>query len=180
MLKDYYKILEVSSNSTKEEIKLAYRKLSFKWHPDKNPGKDTTAIMQELNEAFLILNDLEARKRYDIQYYRYYHSENNGKTEIKSKVAHNESQHRSNNDFGKNEDSVKSESNYDFHIDDEILLKWMENAKNQSVINIKEMLGEFSESIKIGALTFLKTLGMAVIVVIVSLIFFKSLINIFI
>ena len=39
MVKKYYQILEVSENSTQEDIKRAYRKLSLKYHPDRQHGK---------------------------------------------------------------------------------------------------------------------------------------------
>lgn len=51
-MKNDYEILQVAIGSTQEEIKKSYRKLSSKIHPDKNPGKDTTKEMQELNSAY--------------------------------------------------------------------------------------------------------------------------------
>ena len=68
MLKDYYSILGISFNASDEEIKRAYRALSKRWHPDVNPGRDTTAIMQDINEAYYILRDSAMRVRYDAEY----------------------------------------------------------------------------------------------------------------
>ena len=68
MLKDYYSILGISFNASDEEIKRAYRALSIRWHPDVNPGLDTTAIMQDINEAYYILRDSAMRVRYDSEY----------------------------------------------------------------------------------------------------------------
>ena len=68
MLKDYYSILGISINASDEEIKRAYRALSKRWHPDMNPGLDTTAIMQDINEAYFILRDSAMRVKYDAEY----------------------------------------------------------------------------------------------------------------
>ena len=64
--KDYYKILGVNRNASKDEIKRAYRKLALKTHPDRNPG-DAKAEerFKEINEAYQVLNDPKKRARYD-------------------------------------------------------------------------------------------------------------------
>ena len=64
--KDYYDILQVSKNSSKEEIKKAYRKQALKYHPDKNPG-DATAEekFKEAAEAYEVLSNDDKRSRYD-------------------------------------------------------------------------------------------------------------------
>ena len=61
--KDYYKILEINFPSNEGEIKSAYRRLSLKWHPDKNPGVDTSNWMIDVNEAYYILNNPDKKKR---------------------------------------------------------------------------------------------------------------------
>ena len=71
MFKDYYQILGVTSTASKQEIKQAYRKLSLKWHPDRNPGVDVTGIMQDINEAYKILNDDLCRERYNKEYQKF-------------------------------------------------------------------------------------------------------------
>lgn len=63
----YYKILNVSTNATPEEIKKSYRKLATKYHPDKNPGnKEAEEKFKEINEAYSVLSDAEKRKNYDM------------------------------------------------------------------------------------------------------------------
>ena len=64
--KDYYEILGVSKNASDDEIKKAYRKLAFKYHPDKNPGdKEAEAKFKEATEANEVLSDKQKRARYD-------------------------------------------------------------------------------------------------------------------
>jgi len=53
MMKDYYYILGINQTSGLEEIKKAYRKLSFKFHPDKNDGDVFfTERFKEIQEAY--------------------------------------------------------------------------------------------------------------------------------
>lgn len=58
-----YKILGVSESASIDEIKKAYRKLAFKYHPDKNPSGEE--IFKEINVAYEILKDPEKRQKYD-------------------------------------------------------------------------------------------------------------------
>jgi DnaJ-class molecular chaperone len=62
---DPYQILNVSKDATDSQIKKAYRELSFKNHPDKNPGIDTSDKMQQINEAYEILGDPARKEAYD-------------------------------------------------------------------------------------------------------------------
>ncbi|CAL0334270.1 unnamed protein product [Lupinus luteus] len=65
--KDYYKVLEVDYDATDENIKLNYRRLALKWHPDKHKGDiAATAKFQEINEAYTVLSDPAKRLDYDL------------------------------------------------------------------------------------------------------------------
>ena len=64
--RDYYEVLGVSKNATKDEIKKAYRKQALKYHPDKNPGdKKAEENFKEAAEAYEILSNDEKKSRYD-------------------------------------------------------------------------------------------------------------------
>ncbi|MEC4673361.1 MAG: DnaJ domain-containing protein [Nitrospirota bacterium] len=63
---DLYAVLEVSPKATDDEIKRAYRKLAFQFHPDVNQGeKKAEAKIREINAAYEILGNPETRKSYE-------------------------------------------------------------------------------------------------------------------
>lgn len=62
---DYYKVLGVSKSSSAAEIKKAYRKLSLKYHPDKNSSPDASQKFAEIAAAYDVLSDPEKRETYN-------------------------------------------------------------------------------------------------------------------
>lgn len=62
---DYYKVLGVSRSASSADIKRAYRKLSLKYHPDKNPSEDASVKFAEIANAYSVLSDDEKRKVYN-------------------------------------------------------------------------------------------------------------------
>ena len=63
--RDYYDILGVSKRATDEQLKIAFRKKAFEYHPDRNKSKDAEEKFKEINEAYQILSDSEKRAKYD-------------------------------------------------------------------------------------------------------------------
>jgi len=73
--RDYYEVLGVARDASDEDIKRAYRKLAFEFHPDRNGGDEEAADkFKEATEAFEVLRDPDKRSRYD----RYGHAGLNG------------------------------------------------------------------------------------------------------
>ncbi len=66
MTKDYYKILDITEFSDIDEIKIAYRKLARKFHPDiAGNSPDIISKFKEINEAYEILSDKTRKADYD-------------------------------------------------------------------------------------------------------------------
>ncbi len=64
MAKDYYQILGINKNASKEEIKKAFRRLAHKYHPDKVGGDENK--FKAVNEAYQVLSDEKKRAEYDM------------------------------------------------------------------------------------------------------------------
>jgi molecular chaperone DnaJ len=66
MKKDFYEILGLSREATKDDIEKAYRKLALKYHPDRNPDDPKAAEkFTEVTEAYEVLSDPNKRSQYD-------------------------------------------------------------------------------------------------------------------
>lgn len=136
MFVDYYAILEIEASASAEEVKSAFKKQALKWHPDRNSNIDTTKRMQQINEAYLILKDSEARTRYDVEY----------------------------NIYLKFHQSKESYKKYDFEdssyaVNDDILRKWMENARQQAVNLAKQTIEDLKGMVKEGSKAAVKEAG---------------------
>lgn len=62
----YYETLEVDRDADESKLKASFRKLAMKFHPDRNPGDDTSEVkFKEINEAYEVLKDKDKRAAYD-------------------------------------------------------------------------------------------------------------------
>lgn len=62
----YYETLEVGRDADESVLKSSFRKLAMKFHPDRNPGDDTSEVkFKEINEAYEVLKDKDKRAAYD-------------------------------------------------------------------------------------------------------------------
>lgn len=62
---NYYEILEIPQSATIAEVKAAFRRLSFKYHPDLNNDFNAEDNFKRVNEAYQILSDSFLRPIYD-------------------------------------------------------------------------------------------------------------------
>jgi curved DNA-binding protein len=65
MARDYYEVLGVSRDASADDIQRAYRTLARRHHPDVNKNPAAEERFKEINEAYQVLKDPQARRRYD-------------------------------------------------------------------------------------------------------------------
>lgn len=129
MFKDYYQILGISSSSSPLQIKQAYRAMSMKWHPDRNPDADVTGMMQDINEAYKILKDEASRAKYDAEYQIFTRQQKSQQTQ-----------------------KPQCQSwNYDYDVKDEDLKKDMDEARTYAKDLVDEFFKHLKETSKVAA-----------------------------
>lgn len=70
MTQNYYELLGLDINAKIEDIKKAYRQLSFKYHPDRNNEPDAKEKFQTILQAYEVLNDPQKKQQYDFSLQR--------------------------------------------------------------------------------------------------------------
>jgi molecular chaperone DnaJ len=63
--RDYYDVLGIGRNATEDEIRKAYRKLAFQYHPDRNKDAGASEAFKEATEAYEVLSSQDKRSMYD-------------------------------------------------------------------------------------------------------------------
>jgi DnaJ-class molecular chaperone len=132
MIPNYYEVLGVSKDSSKDQIKKAYRQLALQWHPDVNHSPDAHERFIEINQAYLILSDDEARARYDFEYDLY---------SAEPEIFGQSTWHKE-----KTTESPKSESaNKEYPFSDQDLNGWTRTAKAQAERYASMSFSDFSK-----------------------------------
>lgn len=67
MKKSFYDVLGINKNASETEIKKAYRTLSLKYHPDRNPSEEARTLFPSINEAYETLGDKAKKQQYDME-----------------------------------------------------------------------------------------------------------------
>jgi curved DNA-binding protein CbpA len=136
MFRDYYAILEVSYHALPEEIKSAYRQLSKKWHPDVNPDVDVTSKMQDINEAYCVLKDIEKRRRYDEEYKRFKQFQ---------QIYTNKTDSTHTSTTSSTATSSSKSYYYDYNVNDESVWNDMESARAEATRLVREFLNNLKK-----------------------------------
>ncbi|MGN6821228.1 MAG: DnaJ domain-containing protein [Candidatus Nitrosocosmicus sp.] len=131
---DHYKTLDILKNANNKEIKIAYRRLARKYHPDRN-SKVSDEIMKNINIAFEVLSDPEKRKQYDETNFKKNIEDNDNQI---NKYNHEEKSYNINNNYQSMYEENNSYSsdyanmhNYDYTSYEAV-------AEYKSNVNVKE------------------------------------------
>lgn len=176
---DYFKILGINKNATDKEIKIAYRKLAKKYHPDTYKGDKSFAEnkMKEINEAYDILSNESKRKeilsKESYTTSTYHQTQNSTNTPPKKNYSSSNYEEGSVYDFDKHfnrkYNQTYSSYNYNPYVDEN-------DSANMYYIDFSKLKKKLFKGIKHAFLTF----SIVLILVIVLIVFlvnmlFKSL-----
>jgi len=144
MDKDYYKILEVNSNASDDDIKKSYKKLARKWHPDRNNenSEKSEKKFKEISLAYTVLSDPNERRKYDMRKFTPEHTRRD--------FSFNEADNLFNNIFSSNLNNPSFNRphhpfNHNFHNN----YKKKKIQKSDLLVTLKELYTGVKKKIKI-------------------------------
>lgn len=147
MFKDYYAILGINYPSDEKEMKFAYRKQAFKWHPDRNIGRSTEEQMKDINEAYTILGNPVSRERYNKEYQIFKQKQGVKKEANTSSTVHSPNS----NFYDNNEEFNYTEWQYDYDVKDWSLREDIKNARESAERYVKDFLASLKNDSKVAA-----------------------------
>ncbi|MBJ8478493.1 DnaJ domain-containing protein [Acinetobacter pittii] len=116
---NYYEILHVSQDAPIEIIRLAYKGLAQKYHPDRYQGKDANEKMQLINEALEVLTNENKRKEFDLKLNAFNQRKQKERDfqeyQKRKKYEDFQQQEKNSRDFSKNDDKDQKEAK-DFNV----------------------------------------------------------------
>ncbi len=125
---DFYALLEVAPSAPPEEIRRAFRARMREWHPDVNPSLDATSHTQRLIVAYKILNDPEARTRYDAEHAKHFRCATDGSSQTSTPS-------------GAHRGAASSKNTANFS--DPVLERWIRTAKKEAAEEWLQIASEF-------------------------------------
>lgn len=132
---DHYKTLDILKNANNKEIKIAYRRLARRYHPDRNSNV-SDEIMKNINIAFEVLSDPEKRKQYDETNLKKNIEDNNDNQ--KNKYNHKEKSYNINNNYQSMYEENNSYSSDYANMHDFDYTSYEADAEYKSNVNVKE------------------------------------------
>ncbi len=109
---DFYTILGISQYAKYREIKVAYRRLALKYHPDRNSSPFAEDAIKRINAAFEILSDKDKRRQYDKAAVFNSISQNNEKNQTQPYSSYT----YDNNSVYSDSDHSNTGNDYDFNL----------------------------------------------------------------
>ncbi|MCH2000567.1 J domain-containing protein [Acinetobacter seifertii] len=160
---NYYEILHVSQDAPVEIIRLAYKGLAQKYHPDRYQGNDANEKMQLINEALEVLTNENKRKEFDLKLNSFNQRKQKERDfqeyQKRKKYEDFQQQEKNSRNFSKNDDKDQKEAK-DFNVNINInISKGFYIFK--PFLNIYNMIKRNSKKIIIS----LSILGVAIILI---------------
>lgn len=130
---NFYQLLGISKNASKEEIKIAYKTQMKKWHPDINKSIDAVNMSSKINEAKEVLLDDEKRRDYDLY--------------LNKKIEESYNRYTKKKQANNNTDNYSKEANDNIMVTKWQYLKdWLKFAKETQFRKFFGLLGVLIES----------------------------------